>query len=648
MSGWTSLIEPLASALGHAVVQSLWQCTLVGAVAAALLLGVRRASVRYGVWFAAMLACIGWFGWTFASGIELPVVGSAGEGGGMIGGATATIDPGGLRLSVFEIVALLWGIGFLLVSIRYLRQWGAAQRLRRREVTEASGEWAAVFEEMRAALGVSRRVRMLVSGIARCPVVVGVVSPVVIVPSSVLLMMSPEQVRMVLAHELAHIRRYDHLVNMLQVLVETVMFYHPVVWWMSHQARVEREHCCDDAAVRWAGDAVSYARALTELEEVRMRTRAVLALQGGSLMNRIRRLIEDTDARRGRGSMRALAVLSAAMLIAGAGYAHAALNKEGPRDETLAAVQSGVSSGVMTQEQARRVYLEVLLPGSELERALAHKQELALRELDAKGASEDEIAQYLNEMRLRAEERIERDFRERVLGMSTREAALSMYGENLARLVEAGEITPAEADALYAEREALLNGSKHMVLEIQLDNGSESAMRAEKAKLELEVRVRAVKELIASGQITKEEGAARLEALKREMGALLHRSHTGGEVIRYEVVPTIKDAQIIMKPEAGSAEEMHFKVLRLIEQEQTGQTFEIHEVLSSEPGQAGAVFELTVTAEPTDAEPESEGFEIRVEPRKTQKKLTPMDEEFWHFQGIRSLSEYEEENPDDC
>ena len=119
-------------------------------------------------------------------------------------------------------------------------------------------------------------------------------------------------------------------------------------------------------------------------------------------------------------------------------------------------------------------------------------------------------------------------------------------------------------------------------------------------------------------------------------------------MIRYEVVPTIKDAHIIMKPEAGSAEEMHFKVLRLIEQEQTGQAFEIHEVLSSEPGQSGAVFELTVKAEPSGAEPRGEAFEIKVEPKQPEKKLTPMDEEYWYHQGIRPLDAYDESLLDDC
>ena len=78
--------------------------------------------------------------------------------------------------------------------------------------------------------------------------------------------LSPAQVEAVLAHELAHIRRHDYAVNLLQTIAETVLFYHPAVWWLSARIRVEREHCCDEVAVRISGDAVAYARALAELE----------------------------------------------------------------------------------------------------------------------------------------------------------------------------------------------------------------------------------------------------------------------------------------------------------------------------------------------------------------------------------------------
>jgi TonB family protein len=103
---------------------------------------------------------------------------------------------------------------------------------------------------------------------------------------------------MILAHELAHIRRHDYLVNALQTVVETLLFFHPAVHWISARARQEREECCDAVAVRFGGDAVAYARALTELEELRgMRIALALGATGGVLLDRIERLLGQRPSR---------------------------------------------------------------------------------------------------------------------------------------------------------------------------------------------------------------------------------------------------------------------------------------------------------------------------------------------------------------
>src|SRR5690606_9929357 len=104
--------------------------------------------------------------------------------------------------------------------------------------------------------------------------------------------LTAEQLRAILAHELAHVRRYDYLVNLLQSVVETLLFYHPAVWWVSRRIRIEREHCCDDLAVAACGDRLTYARALAEMEHLRGgRTMLAAAATGGSLLSRIQRLI---------------------------------------------------------------------------------------------------------------------------------------------------------------------------------------------------------------------------------------------------------------------------------------------------------------------------------------------------------------------
>jgi type II secretory pathway component GspD/PulD (secretin) len=146
-------------------------------------------------------------------------------------------------------------------------------------------------------LKVTRPVKLMESALVQIPTVVGWFRPVILLPASALTGLSPEQIEALLAHELAHIRRYDYLVNMFQTLVEILGFYHPAVWWISYTIRVERENCCDDLAVSVCGDKVGYARALTSMEEARFaKGELAVAASGGSLSRRIRRLIGKDSA----------------------------------------------------------------------------------------------------------------------------------------------------------------------------------------------------------------------------------------------------------------------------------------------------------------------------------------------------------------
>jgi hypothetical protein len=99
------------------------------------------------------------------------------------------------------------------------------------------------------------------------------------------------QLEAILAHELAHIRRHDFIINLAQSLMETLFFYHPAIWWLSHRIRIEREHCCDDLVVKLFDNGVEYGRALLAIEQLRSQ-RTVLALDAkdGSLLGQIRRI----------------------------------------------------------------------------------------------------------------------------------------------------------------------------------------------------------------------------------------------------------------------------------------------------------------------------------------------------------------------
>jgi beta-lactamase regulating signal transducer with metallopeptidase domain len=152
-------------------------------------------------------------------------------------------------------------------------------------------------------MGITRAVQIVQSSLVSVPLVAGYLRPLILLPACVVTGMTPEQLEAVLAHELAHVRRHDYLINALQVLAETVLYYHPAVWWISRRLRHARELCCDDLALRFIDDKATFARALLRLEELRQtvpgpRLAAVsLAATGGRLSDRIRRLLPVGGAR---------------------------------------------------------------------------------------------------------------------------------------------------------------------------------------------------------------------------------------------------------------------------------------------------------------------------------------------------------------
>jgi beta-lactamase regulating signal transducer with metallopeptidase domain len=189
-------------------------------------------------------------------------------------------------------VVVGWFVGVFGLSLWHLGGWRQLQRLRRQVIKQVTPTLKAKLQQLSNMLGIQETVGLVESALVQVPTVVGHLKPVILLPASALTGLSSEQIEAILAHELAHIKRHDYLVNMLQTVVEILGFYHPVVWWVSHKIRVERENCCDDMAVSLCSDRVCYARALTTMEEIRAgQLGLAVAASGGSLFNRIRRLL---------------------------------------------------------------------------------------------------------------------------------------------------------------------------------------------------------------------------------------------------------------------------------------------------------------------------------------------------------------------
>jgi beta-lactamase regulating signal transducer with metallopeptidase domain len=341
--------QPAAQAIGWALLQFVWQGALVGLLTAGVLAALRQgaADVRY------VVATIG-----LSLMITMPIVTAVqawpeadrSTASVAVAPASTPVDavapttvasvpqvpgtfpekvPGtfgeGARPWQVEWLApwLLfgWALGVLALTLRLLSGWIYVQRMKTRGVSAIDAALQRAAKRLLKQLHISRRVTFLESSVVDVPTVIGWMTPVVLLPASALAGLSPQQLEAILAHELAHIRRHDYLVNLLQTLVETLLFYHPAVWWLSHRIRVERENCCDDLAVSLCGDPVTYAQALADLEQLRgAESRLVLAASGGSLLHRVRRLLgAPSHAGRGPGWLAgAVAIVLTAGIAAGA------------------------------------------------------------------------------------------------------------------------------------------------------------------------------------------------------------------------------------------------------------------------------------------------------------------------------------------
>jgi beta-lactamase regulating signal transducer with metallopeptidase domain len=304
----TLLNQPWTERLGWTLVHFLWQGILVAVLyALARSLAGRRASApgRYA------MACASLLTMTAAPAVTYWWLGNSGQVA-RIGDSTAwaarqlvpavayspVTDPG---QQAMPWIVMAWFVGAAVCSIRLLMGCISAMTLRRSHHAPVLAEWQQTLDRLIERMHVSRSVRLVATDRVESPSVVGWLRPVILAPVGVLCGLRPEQVEALLAHELAHVLRHDYLVNVLQGIAESLLFYHPAVWWISNQIRAEREHCCDDLAVAASGDVLVYARALAELESMRpahfpANFNATLSANDGSLLRRIRHLTNPVAA----------------------------------------------------------------------------------------------------------------------------------------------------------------------------------------------------------------------------------------------------------------------------------------------------------------------------------------------------------------
>src|SRR5579863_8067984 len=174
-----------------------------------------------------------------------------------------------------------WVLGVLALAARGVGGWWLIRRLRSTAMPQAPEAARVAFQRIAHVLGLRRTVLLRVSSAIAGPVTVGTLKAIVLLPVSAVTLLGPDELEVVLAHELAHVRRADFLWNLVQTVVETLFFFHPAVWWISGRVRHERELCCDDLALKICPNPVVYASALFHLEEHRSRQmHLAMALDG--------------------------------------------------------------------------------------------------------------------------------------------------------------------------------------------------------------------------------------------------------------------------------------------------------------------------------------------------------------------------------
>jgi bla regulator protein blaR1 len=297
----------LVQNLGLTLLHFIWQGALIGVLYALSLALLRptRAATRYNLAVATLLALavtpvltLVWL--QQAAGNTYAAMTGPVEVLTIAAGHSGLIEP--QSFSLLAWVVGIWLLGVAVMSVRLLLGWHYILTLRRSADRLAASHLEPLLERLKAQLRVTRRVQIAVSRKVCSPVVVGWLKPLILFPPALINHLPVRQIEMVLAHELAHIRRHDHLINLIQTTVETLLFYHPVVAWVSRRIRIERENACDDLAVDATRNRLAYVEMLATLEQLRQPgPRLALAIHDGQILGRIRRLVEQVTPARQKG-----------------------------------------------------------------------------------------------------------------------------------------------------------------------------------------------------------------------------------------------------------------------------------------------------------------------------------------------------------
>ncbi len=442
----------MIQAICWVLIHSLWQGLLFTVVTGGVVLGTKRsaAAVRYrmlcGLFFLFLVTC----GLTFL--YEIGVGGGVGDAGsGDTAGAGAGIQAmiGRVARSCSghaRVIVSGWCIGFTFKCARMAAGLVYAQRIRRDGVSLAPGAWTRKVRSLARQLGIRRRVALLESGLVRMPMVIGHLRPVIFIPLGLLNHLPAGEMEAVLLHELAHIRRHDYFVNVVQHMAESLFFFNPGLLWLSALLREERENCCDDIAIARTNDRVEFVRALVSFKEHALRSGVALGFPAGKrqLLHRVLRITRQENKTLSGGErffFLGSCLVAVVLLVS--------INTRG----------GGGATEQMKVEQAR----------AEQVREEPVKKEPVMEAQDAKAALEEQEA-------LSEQERAQRD---EVLQKRAQQAASDLYQLRLNKL----QADRAHALAELNRRQAELGRARADIKRLQL---MKEELRVAQEKLEMD------------------------------------------------------------------------------------------------------------------------------------------------------------------
>lgn len=308
------LADRLIHSLYLTLIHSLWQGLLLAVLTGGIMAVTRKASAtrRYNLLTGALLLftaggivtfTVTWLSLGASAASALPAATAIDVS--VVSPFTISAEPESFMAGLLRFlnahsghIVAIWFALVCIKSVQLVMGLGNLQRLKKSAVPLSGDSWGAHLMTLAASMRLTRPVRLAESILVQTPVVLGHLKPLILVPAGLLAVLPPAELEAILIHELAHIRRRDYLVNILQSLAEIVYCFNPAIWWLSALIRSEREHCCDDIAVQQTGSRKQYISALVACEEYGQPAPILaMALKGGrdSLTTRVKRIISNKN-----------------------------------------------------------------------------------------------------------------------------------------------------------------------------------------------------------------------------------------------------------------------------------------------------------------------------------------------------------------